>query len=466
MQSSFLHPIYSQLTKIEWRQLQKFVASPYFNGRNQLNPLVTFLSEAYLNNSIPSKTSVFQHVFPDIPFDDQLWRLSISQLYKLTEQWLAIRAIQKDIRYPKFQLLPFYRTNNLEGHYLRTEKHLQKTVNKIAQKDADYYEMQYQIEWEQYRFLSTGKRTASFNLQAVSDSMDLAYMARKLRYACLAISHQTVYKTQYDLGLLQHLTVYLNEHPKLLDHPALGLYYYCYLAFTENDESHFQTFIELLGRHSNALPLVELRNLHLLAINFGIRQINASRSTYDLPVLELYQLALKNDLLLENGRLSHFAFNNIVAIGVRKGAIEWIETFIHNYQSKLERRHRKVAFSLGMARIEHARKNYGAALLQLQQADYKDFINNIIAKTLQMKIYFETGEYEVLDPHLRNMKTYIKRQRAFGYHRDNYLNIIKFTRAIMDLPPFDKKAKEDLREAIKSLGRLTERTWLLDMLDR
>ena len=81
-----------------------------------------------------------------------------------------------------------------------------------------------------------------------------------------------------------------------------------------------------------------------------------------------------------------------------------------------------------------------------------------------MKIYFETNEMEVLEAHLRNMKAYIKRQRAFGYHRENYLNIIRFTQALMALNPFEKEGKTKLRKEIEAVERLTERDWLLEML--
>lgn len=465
MKSTFLHPIFLELSKSEWIQLKKFVASPYFNGRSQLIQLTDYLSENYHQKDPIDLQLAFQKAFPDKIFDDQLWRLTISQLYKLTEQWLAIRELKRHPTFPQLPLANAYRSNNLDNHYLRTTKALGKKLAKSPQRAAEFYENVYQLEWEKYQFLSTGKRTEAFNLQEVSDKMDAAFIAKKLRLACFAISHEAVFKTKYELGLLQSILNHLSNSNELIALPAIGLYFYCYLSLTENNEHHFQTFIQLLSQNATTLPLEEQRNLYLLAINFGIRQINTSRPEYDRPVLELYQEALEKKLMLQSGHLSHFAFNNIVAIAVRIGETEWVEAFMMEYKMHLERRYRNVSFSLGMARMEHARKNYGEALLHLQNADYKDFINNIIAKTLQMKIYFETKEYDVLESHLRNMRTYINRQRAFGYHRNNYLNIIRFTQALMELNPFDKKKKLVLKKEIEAVERLTERDWLLEMLN-
>lgn len=464
MKNTFLHSVFNQFSLSDFRQLQKFVASPYFNGRPQLIPLLDYLVSCYQENLNVEKEKAFATSFPDQPFDDQLWRLTVSQLFKLTEHWLAIRLVEQEPTFPKLALSRCYRQFDLEGHYQRNMKGLQLTLDKETQRAAEFYENQYLLEWEKYRFVSSGKRTEAFNLQAVSDAMDTSFIARKLRHACFAISHEAVFKTTYELGLLNAVLEQVAASPTLSELPAIGLYYYCYLALTQNDEGYFQTFIEALSKNAAALPLEEQRNLYLLAINFGIRQINASRPAYDRPVLNLYKLALENGLLLENKRLSHFAFNNIVAIAVRIGENEWVEAFMNNQKNNLERRHRQVAYSLGMARLEYARKKYGEALLHLQKADYKDFINNIIAKTLQMKIYFETEEQEALDAHLRNMKTYIRRQRAFGYHRDNYLNIIRFTQALMILNPFEREGKMRLRQEILDAGQLTEREWLLEQL--
>ncbi|MEZ4933408.1 MAG: hypothetical protein R2788_14970 [Saprospiraceae bacterium] len=464
MKNTFLDSVFSQFSLTDFRQLQKFVASPYFNGRPQLIPLLDHLVVCYQQNLSVEKEKAFSASFPDQPFDDQLWRLTISQLFKLTEQWLAIRQVEQEPTFPKLALSRAYRHFNLEGHYQRNMKGLQQALDKETQRAAEFYENQYQLEWEKYRFVSSGKRTEAFNLQAVSDAMDTAFIARKLRHACFAISHEAVFKTNYELGLLHAVLEQVAANPNLSELPAIGLYYYCYLALTQNDEGHFQTFIEALSKNAAVLPLEEQRNLYLLAINFGIRQINASRPAYDRPVLDLYKSALENGLLHENNRLSHFAFNNMVAIAVRIGENDWVEEFMKSQKNNLERKHRQVAYSLGMARLEYARKNFGQALLYLQNADYKDFINNIIAKTLQMKIYFETGERDALDAHLRNMKTYIRRQRAFGYHRENYLNIIRFTQALIELNPFEREGKMRLRQEILEAGRLTEREWLLEQL--
>jgi hypothetical protein len=103
-------------------------------------------------------------------------------------------------------------------------------------------------------------------------------------------------------------------------------------------------------------------------------------------------------------------------------------------------------------------------MLNLQEADYKDLINNLIAKTLLLKIYYETDEFDALDAHLQSMQRFISRQRVIGYHRDNYLNIIRFTRKLTQLKWSDAAEIMSFRNQIDSAAPLTEKDWFFEMI--
>ena len=274
-----------------------------------------------------------------------------------------------------------------------------------------------------------------------------------------------VYSTGYNFGLLDMVLAHMRSSEALQAIPSVGLYYFCYLFLTEAEgEPFFREFKPRLLANLGQLPVDEQRNLHLLALNFCIRKINQSVPDYFREALDLYKSALKAELLLENGQLSHFAYSNIAAIAIKVGDTEWVEQFIHQYAPFLEKKHREAASHLNLARLEYSRQNMGAALQHLQQADYKDLINNLIAKTLQLKIYYETGEYDALEAHLQSMQTFIRRQRVIGYHKTNYQNIVRFGRRLLQLNPNSREDRQAMRQQIASEPVLTERDWFLEML--
>jgi hypothetical protein len=458
MEKTLLGEAFSTLSAAEIREFGKFVRSPFFNTRPQLVEWYDHCCTIYQTGERSEKSPKTP------PENDTTQRLLNSALLALLEKYLIFKEKNADEQQGKIFLAAAYRKRNLQRHFQITLREARQNRAQQPWRHADYYHDLHLIEWEQYQYETAQKRTDSLNIQSTSDLMDTAFIARKIRLACLAVSHQAVYKTDYQLGLLDAVLDTARQQAHL---PAVGLYYHCYRFLTEpfdTAEVHFAQFRQLLADSEEAFPEEELRALYLLAINFGIKKLNESRPGWLRITLNLYQSALALQLLVENGQISRFAFNNIVAVALRSKEVDWAEEFIHNYRPKLERSWRDLTASLNLARVAYERKDYATALLQLQRSDYKDTINNLIAKTLQMKIYYETEEYDLLSSHLGSLKNFIRRHTAIGYHRTNYTRIVHYTEQLMALQFNSPKAVAALREKILAEKILTEREWFLEML--
>lgn len=463
MQNTQLFRALQTLTTTERRGLERFVQSPFFNRADKPVFLLDYLETCFSQKQEPSSETAFEKTFPKQPYDDAKLRLVSSTLLALLEKYLVFLENDTDETLIHQRLATVWRIRGLAKPFHAALRDAHKHLEKQPWRHAGYYDAKTQTEWEQYQFESSEHRTGELNLQAVSDNADVAFCARKLQLACLAISHQSVYQADYKLDLLDAALDFAARHAHI---PVLGLYYHCYrfLSGTGDAENDFQAFNALLREHSDSLPPDEQRTLYLLAINFGIRKLNTAGGEWPRATLSLYQNALERGLLLENGRLSRFAFNNMVAIALRLGELAWAETFILNHKQQLERNYRETTASLNLARVAYARRDLATALQNLQFADYKDLINNLIAKTLQLKIYYETGEYNLLESHLSSMKNYIRRHTTIGYHRSNYSRIVYFTEKLMALNFREEKAVAALKEKILAEPLLSEKVWLLDML--
>ena len=472
MEKNLLQEALATLSPAEIREFGKFVRSPFFNTRPQL----VALFDAWLAGQSPktarpktknAATSIVtdQTAAAAVPSSGVEARLANSALLALLEKyWMYCEKFEDESR-AKIRLAASYRKRNLSKHFRITLREARQSRERRPWRHADYYHDLNLIEWEQYQYDTAARRTESLNLQATSDLMDTAFMARKLRLACLARSHQAVYKADYQMGLLEAVLQHV-ETNNLLYIPAIGLYFHCYHFLNDAQATaHFEGFKAMLFEHAGAFPPDELRTLYLLAINYGIKKINESSEGWLRATLELYQSALERGLLLENQRLSRFAFNNIVAIALRVGELDWAEQFILDHKPALERQWREVTSSLNLARVAYTRKDFRTALGHLQRSDYKDLLNNLIAKTLQLKIYYETDEYDLLDSHLTSMSNFIRRHTAIGYHRTNYSRIVYYTRQLMGLNLHDPQAVAALRRKIEQEEILTEKEWLLGRLE-
>ena len=165
-----------------------------------------------------------------------------------------------------------------------------------------------------------------------------------------------------------------------------------------------------------------------------------------------------------DGKLSRFTFNNIVGIAIKLREFEWIEDFIAENQEYIDASYRNSCVCLNKARLMFAQGHFAQALPYLQNADRKDRINNLIARTLLIKIFYETGAEEALFAQLDNLEQFLRREKLSSYHRDNFGNFLKFTRQILMLPPHRRAQEEALKHAIASCDPLSEKEWLIKQL--
>ncbi len=463
MQNTLVFEIVAHLSKTEQREVRNFLASPYFNLRSDVQLIFDLLAKEV---APPSREVTWERCFPGLPFDDQQLRLTLSYLLKLLEQYLVLKEKQNEPLADYHLLLAAYRRRKLPRHFEKTQRAVSKSLDNQSLRHPAYYFENFLVENQQYLHLLESGRTKELNLQIVEDQLTTAALALKLRQACLLRSHQAVFKTPYRIDLLDEILV-LAEQPPYAEQPAVLVYRLCYVAlFSGQDDPHFSAFKAALFEHGGRFPKEEIGSLYLLAINFCIKKINASQHAYLQEALDLYKQGLKSALLLEDGQLSRFAYNNIVGIALRlPDEWQWAEEFVETYRSYLEPGAQEAAFSLNSARLAFAKRRYDDALEHLQRADYKDFINGMAARILQLKIYFEKQELELLEAHLKTLRMFIRRNKRMSYHHQNWLNIVHFTQKLLELNPFDEAGRTALRTAIETEETLTEKDWLLAQMN-
>ena len=465
MKKSDLYHIILNLTPEGRRSLGKFVHSPFHNLRDDVINLYAFLDKHTLKNPAAiTFENAHATAYPGQPFDMQQLRYCMSYLMKVIERYLTVQEATADPVQNQLHLTAAYRKLGLEKHTRRALERAVVLQGRNAHTGGDFYEKNYLLETEAYFYAEGMKRTAPRNLQQVNQSLDLSFLAKKLKESCLALSHGAVANIAYDTGLLELILGYLENALWLDEHPAIALYFYYYRAATSEGSHYFEKLKKGLLQTGYLLPPEELRNVHLLAINYGIQRFNKGEESYLHEVFDLYKSALGKDILLENGRLSRYAFKNIAGIAIRLGEFDWTEGFIEKYNDTIEPRHRRNYTDFNLARLHYARKDLDKAMQLLQQVEYEDIFLNLDAKVMLLKIYFENDEMEVLDSFINSFQRFLQRKKGLGYHRENYLNTLQFARRLIALNPFDKKEKEGLRNEIEGTKALGEKEWLLEQL--
>jgi tetratricopeptide (TPR) repeat protein len=279
------------------------------------------------------------------------------------------------------------------------------------------------------------------------------------------LADQAVYKKKaYDIGMLDEVLEYA-KLKNFLEYPAIAMYYYSYMTMTDREnESHFQNLKNEIARNGYLFPKTELRDILLSATNYCIGRMNAGYTQYIRESFELFHWGLNENVLLDEGILSRITFMNIVTIGNMLGEYDWIEKFIHDYKGFLEDQYRDDLVHYSLARLHFEKGDYKTAMQLFRQVEYDDILMNLNAKLMQFKMFYEQGDLEVVESLLESMRTYLARKEVIGYHKANYKNIIRLTKKMLKINPYNQAQKTKLLKEIEEANPLAERKWLLKQL--
>jgi len=91
-------------------------------------------------------------------------------------------------------------------------------------------------------------------------------------------------------------------------------------------------------------------------------------------------------------------------------------------------------------------------------------LNTLNAKILKLRIYWEIKATSLLESHLEAMANFIRRKEVIGYHKENFLNIISFTKRLLKVNFYDQMEIQKLKKAIEQSSVNSEKKWLLEQV--
>lgn len=471
MYGSHLVAILRTFSKKETRDLRKWLSSPAHNQRDDVVALFEYLmgGERLWQEKFLRKERIYPKLFPKTDYDDAKIRQSMHFLLKAVEEFLIHQELRGDEVRSRMALSSVYRKRKLEKAFQRTVRSLEDLQGKAPFRDEQFWRNQYLIELEKYTFNDGKKRTTEINLQEVSDALDITFLADKLRQTCLMLAHQAVYKTRYNIGLLEETLQYV-EGNSLLRYPVITIYYHIYKMNTEKEKEdsiqHFQDLRNAIKEYGHLFSHAERRDIYLLAINYCVGQINRGQATMRQELFGLYRGGTEDKTLIENGELTRFTFRNIVNLGTALQELDWIQNFVEEYQQYLSPVYRESFVRFAKAKLHYARREYRPAMHIIATTDFDDILTNLHSKLMLITMYYEEEEIDALESLLDSMRAYIRRKQVKGTYEAVYTNVITYTKKLVKVNPFDKSQVEKLRREVSVAKPLPDKQWFIEKIDQ
>jgi hypothetical protein len=457
---SFLQQIVDKLTVTEAKAVTGWLAAELHNRRVDCR---TLFQLRIADLPLPSPTAEFAAIYPGEAYDAARHRQLEHQLLKRLEDFLAWEAFRRDTHAPDEYLLKAYRDRNLDDHR-RTRLRRYQPAPTMG---TDRLRLEYFMAVERYELDLRTSRGGKVDYLAPEHTLEAYLLGLRLRQTVMTIAHQRLHKTtdEYEVPRLDSLLVAAGQ-PIFQRDPFVSLYHLVVrlqLGKPNDEQAAFTQLTQRIVDVSHQLTPEDQRTVLIAAINYGLRHANTGYEPGVAATFTLYKLGLERRTIHHNGRLSIFAFNNILALALRLREVDWAAAFLDKHQHELPEKGGGEVLALSRARLALATGDDGEALFLLQQADFKDFIHHLTARVMQLKIYFRQDSYTLLHSHIGSTRKLLTRRKRVGYHLQNYRNIFQLANAVIRLAPGDDKARTALRERILATEPCTERPWLLEV---
>lgn len=451
---------------------KRFLESPYFNSSKELVLLFKEILRLQEKNKPLDKEYLWGKVVKKKPYSDLRFRKYCSDLSKLMERFLAQQAFEEDEVQQKVFLLKKLSQQEQRADKLASSvvTYSDKMMEEYPYRDTSYYLYQYLLQKSYYELENfSTKRGVKSNIEEISNYLDWFYMGEKLRLITEAESRKKLKSHEYKLSFTNEVSYLTKKHFTNLEKlPHIEIYYQIIqiLSETEADDNYYK-LKELIAKNAHFFPRdVAVDELYGAAQNYCVKRINRGNGQFLEELFDLFNMLIKQNLIISDGTINPWYFRNIVFVGLRLGKYEWVENFIYKYKEHLPSDLRENAVTFNLAQLYFYQKKYEDVISQLRFVEYDDMSYNLNSKTILIATYYELDEFDLLDSHLDTFNTFLKRRKDFPEERkEPYKALIKFTRRLSRLLPRDDKAKAKLKQEIQNHGNIANSGWLLEKIE-
>lgn len=468
MRETLACTLFSALNTVEITRFSKFLRSPYYNKRQDVIRFFDFISNKSKKDiAALTAENAWNSLFPDKKFDKKQFNYTLNFFSERLEQFLAVEELQSDPLQNKLLRCRAFRKRGLLAHFDTNTRKLERLHANIPYRNAGWWLFEYQLQNEIFARQAMYRRGGGTNMAGTTAALANFFLLENMRWTATARSLASLSRSPLPPVPLSDTALQVAASTTQTENPALALVYAGAEALANPDsEAPFQQFKVALRDHVALFPPAEARDLYMAAINFAIRRHNRGERTYTREAFDLYREALDSGFLLENGRLPKYTFINILNLAQLLGEHDWSLGFLEKGKTLLPESDRENTYRYALAGYHFRRSEYEPVLALLREVDFSDVFIQLDARKMLLRSYFELGEWPALASLLDSFQAFLRRHKALGYHRDSYLNLIKFTKKLMHLAGKRPAARKRLLARIEATESVAEREWLLGKLQR
>jgi hypothetical protein len=455
----------------QFKQLNEFVISPFFNKNGAIVRFVQYLSTLMpeWEEEKLSEEVISAHIFPNEPFDRMKVMRLRSETFQIVEKYIVHAQVEQEENRYNVVLLDFYTQHYLDKHYFQTLKSLQQEQEAQVLQNADYYYQNFLLAQSLSGYLTYKHiRNNDGNIQTPNDNLDVFYLSRKLENYCQMLNHSAVVAVEFQYSLWDEILNYIDKNEHIRNIPAIKMHYDILnmLRFPQ-DISYFEVGFETLNKSAHFFPIRELKNFYNYFVNYCTAKMNQGLPGFMEKVFHLSQILIEKEFIYDwAGNVSVVFFRNTVVIALRLHKIEWAQHFIETYKDKLQEGSRENVYKYCLALLKFTQKSYWEVLGLLHSIEnYIDSYFDFSSRRLLIQTYYELNETELVYVNINSFRVFIHRNKTVSEkHKVSNRNFVNLLSKILEVDNKNAAACQKLRQKIATTQILAERNWLVEKI--
>lgn len=478
MKSNKLIRNLEKLSRKELTRFKEFVFSPYLNKHEEVRRLVAYISEIYprLDEKKCTKELIFKSVFVRGKYNEKLLAPVLTYTQRLLEQFWAYEGFREDHYFQRYIYLRQLRSQQAFAQYERLFQELEENPKHSPILGADQSLFRYMLAGEGERYWSQyNKSNFEGCFQKRQNELDVFYLSQKLKDACDVFFRKEMKRDERAPRLSETIFHEVEGNIQSYQHiPSIVTYYKVQRMLRENKSIYFQEALEEFRKWENTFSREDVIELFNQFKNFCLIRVNQGDSKFLEELFKLYQIQLKQGLLIEGGFLSEWNYKNIVSAGLRLQQYSWVRQFIEDQKIYLAPEFQDNAYKFNLASYYLTLGQHHEAMLLLREVEYSDLRYNLGAKTMLLQAYYELKEYEPLFSLTESFRQLLIRDGKMSeFLKRGYYNLFRFTRKAAILSSRkeylqkEKTLKElkNIQQKISTTNDIFNRAWLEKKLE-
>ncbi len=468
-------------SKEEFKDFEKFIDSPFFNGGRNYSDFLAALKKYYpkFESENLNKEFIFARLYPGRKFNNSLMNTIISRTTKMAEEFIAYKSYLKKNVTVKYDYISELMNRNLLAIAEKEMKEYSKLVD-LSEGITDELikgRLDYEILSVQLNFKSDHQQESAHPALKQTDYQIRFTLMRLAHFIHTLSVNKIIFNVDYNKTFIKKFISALNlreiyralkESEEINELNEITLIYVLWiLGVTDSkNESDFYEMKELFLGNINKFHHHEKYNLFqgLEAIAWLMQQ-EVNREKYETELVNVYKKRLQYKVLSpDNTYMRIIQFRAILITSFYNPDWDFIDDFVKTCIPLLQAEHRENMYNYAMAHVKYHKGRLDEALEFNNKINFELFAFKYDTRLLQFKIYYKLGYYEqahsLIDTHRHFLGANKTVSKYYNEMHTNFLNFfVKILKVREDGGSTDLK---ELYKEISAVNNVLAKQWLID----